>query len=103
MDAQIECASSPRFSRCSAIDEISGQADKSISPKVKMANIVQTWATQMEGGLLFPHIKLDEGRPCAGLVTASMQQNEILLESVNEDVRCLKQWLRSQQQNAVLE
>lgn len=65
-----------------------------------MANIVQTWATQMEGGLLFP---LDEDRPCAGLVTASMQQNEILLESVNEDVRCLKQWLRSQQQNTVLE
>lgn len=64
-----------------------------------MANIVQTWATQMEGGLLFPHIKLDEGRPCAGLVTASMQENEMK----NEDVRCLKQWLRSQQQNTVLE
>lgn len=68
-----------------------------------MANIVQTWATQMEGGLLFPHIKLDEGRPCAGLVTASMQQNEILLESVNEDVRCSKQWVLSEQQNTVLE
>lgn len=55
-----------------------------------MANIVQTWATQMEGRLLFPHINLDEGRPCveSGLVTASMQQNEILLESINEDVRC---------------
>ncbi len=63
MDAQIECER-PRFNRCSAIDEISGQADKSISPKVKMANIVQTWATQMEGGFLFQDIKLDEGRPC---------------------------------------
>lgn len=46
--------SSPRFSPCRAIDEISGQADKSISPKVKMANIVQIGATQMESRLLFP-------------------------------------------------
>jgi len=37
----------------------------------------------MEGGLLFPHINLE-----SGLVTASMQQNEIVLERVNEDVRC---------------
>lgn len=52
-------ASAPAHVR--AIDETSGRADKSISPKVKMANIVQT---QMESGLLFPDIRLDKGRPC---------------------------------------
>lgn len=46
-----------------------------------MANIVQTWATQMEGGLLFPDIKLDKGRPCveSGLVAASVHQNIVIL------------------------
>lgn len=65
-------ASAPAHVR--AIDETSGRADKSISPKVKMANIVQTWVTQMESGLLFPDLTKTDLAFKSGFVTTTCTQ-----------------------------